>query len=99
MPSSQASYVPEPALLQDGREVHLGDIILESAVAENYSGVAGGLELGMPLGNSEGQRLDLLPGDFFVEAGDQRAGADGAHGLTRDGPALDGHTDVEPQLQ
>ena len=69
----QTPHVPEAALLQDGGEVGLDDIVCEGAVAEDYSAVAGWCELLVPLGDSEGQRLDLLPGDFFVEAGDQRA--------------------------
>ncbi len=38
-------------------------------------------------------------GDFFVEAGDQRAAADGAHGLARDGPGLDGHAEIVSELE
>ncbi len=53
----------------------------------------------MPLGNTKGQRLHLLPGDLLVEAGDQRPGADGAHGLARDGPGLDGHAEIVSELE
>ena len=53
----------------------------------------------MPLSNSESQRLDLLPGDLLVEAGDQRPGADGAHGLARDGPGLDRHAEIVSELE
>ena len=53
----------------------------------------------MPLGNTKGQRLHLLPSNLFVETGDQRAAADGAHGLARDGPGLDGHAEIVSELE
>ena len=88
---SQAPHVPQLALLQDGGEVRFGDIIHEGAVVEDDGAVTGGRDLGMPIGNAEGQRLDLVPSDALVKAGDQRASADGVDGLARDGPRFDGH--------
>ena len=46
-------------LLQDGREVGFGNIILKGTVAEHHRAVSGRRKLVMPPGNSKGQRLDL----------------------------------------
>ena len=73
----QTSHIPQPVLFQNGRQVGLGDVVHKGAVAEDHGAVPGGGKLGMPLGDTQGQRLDLLAGDLLVEAGDQRPGADG----------------------
>ena len=86
-------------LLQNGGDVGLGNIIFEGTVAEDHRGVARGFELLMPLGNTEGQWLDVSPSDLLVKAGDQRTGSDGAHGLANDGPGLDRYAKVEAQLE
>lgn len=52
-----------------------------------------------PLDNAESKAARHLPGDKFVEAGDQHAGANGVHRLTRNELGLDGHAQVETELQ
>ena len=86
-------------LLQNGRSVCLGHVVLKGAVTKNHRGVALGFELLMPLGNTKGQRIDFLPVNMLVETDDQRPGTNGAHGLARDGPGLDGHAQVEAELK
>ena len=86
-------------LFQDGRKVRFGNVIREGAVTEDHGAVAGGLDLGMLLGNAKGQRLHFLSGDLFVEAGEQRASADGVDGLARDVPGVDGHAEIEAELE
>ena len=52
----------------------------------------------MPVGNSEGQWLNIFPIDLPIEAGDQCASADGVDGFTRDVACLDGHAEIEPEF-
>ena len=60
---------------------------------------ARGFELLVPLGNTEGQRLDFFPNDLLVKANDQCSGTNGAHGLARDGPGLDWDAEVKTKLE
>ena len=43
-----SACIAETVLLQDGREVRLGDIVGEGAVSEDDCGFSGGRQLGVP---------------------------------------------------
>ena len=71
---SWSRQVPEAALLVNGCEVGLGDIVGECTVAR-------GFQLGAPFGDSEGQGFDLFPSNLLIEAGDQPSSTDGTDGI------------------
>lgn len=70
----EPSMFPEAALLEDGCEGGLGDIIGEGTVVR-------GFQLGAPFSDSEGQGFTLFPSNLLVEAGDQPSSTDGADGI------------------
>ena len=98
--ASQASHVPEAVLLQDGRKVRLGDIVREGAVAEDYGTVTGGFELlachsAIPRASGSTSSQVIFSSRQAINV----HGADGAHGLARDGPGFDGHAEIEPEFE
>ena len=86
-------------LLEDGGDVGLGHVVGEGAVAEDHGALARWGQRLVPVHDAEGQRLDFLSGDLRGEADEQRAGADAVDGLASEGLLLDGHGQVEAELE
>ncbi len=86
-------------LLQDGRKVGLGDIVLESTIAKDHDTVPVGCKFFVPCSDTESQGFDFCLSDVLNKAGDQRSSTNGAQRLARDGSGLDRYAKVEPQLE
>src|SRR3989339_1357218 len=79
-PLLQTPHVVYSVLLKYRREIGLGDVVGEGAVAEDAGAVAGRGEFLVPGDYALGQGLDVLTGDLGGKAGHQHAAADTVHG-------------------
>ena len=68
---SQTPHGGQSVLLKDGRQVGLGHIIGEGAVAENDGGFASGFQFFVPGYYAESQRFDVCMRDVGRETNEQ----------------------------
>jgi hypothetical protein len=66
-------------LFQDGREVGLGHVVGEGAVAEDAGGVAGGGQRLVPGDDTLREWLYVVAADLLRQAGQQDTAADGIY--------------------
>ena len=82
-------------LLQDGGQIALGYIVLESTVTENGCGLGRRTLLLAPLSHAQSQGLCICRADVFVQAGQQSACTDAVYGLACDLLLFDGNAEVQ----
>ncbi len=82
-------------LLQDGRQIALGYIVLECTVPEHSGSFCRGALLFAPLGHAQRQGPCICRADVFVQAGQQSACTDAVYGLACDLLLFDGNAEVQ----
>ena len=98
-PSLETSELPKAALFKYRREVGLGNVVGEGAVAENHRRFSGGSQRLVPLRNAFPKRLNVLSGDRLVKTRHKGTYADRVHGLICDTTHFNSNAEIETEFQ
>ena len=96
---SEATDRFEAVLVEDGRQVGLGHVIGERAVAKDHDTLASWGLLFVPRDYAKSQGLGLPLRDGAGEADEENATADAVDGLVGNGALNDRHAEVEAELE
>src|SRR5689334_13574652 len=91
----EAAHVGDAVLFQNSREICLGHVVGEGAVAEYAGGIAGRRPCLSPRDNALPNGLDLLARNPFGETRYQHAAADAVNGFASERPGFDGDAQIE----